>query len=99
MRGPPSAQESQQLEELTLAVEDLRNRVAALERAAVPLVSGVVGGASGTVLSLEATPLPAFLQVWYRQWAGCCSGLPEPTCCAPWRKPAFCPNWQAPRSD
>lgn len=59
MRGPPSAQESQQLEELMLAVEELRRRVAALERAAVPTASGAAADMSGPVSTFVAAPLPS----------------------------------------
>lgn len=59
MRGPPSAQESQQLEELILAVEELRRRVAALERAVAPAVSGTApADVSGAVPTFETAPLP-----------------------------------------
>ncbi len=59
MRGPPSAQESQQLEELMLAVEELRRRVAALERAVVPTASGAAADMSGPVSNFVAAPLPS----------------------------------------
>ena len=60
MRGPPSAQESQQLEELMVAVDDLRRRVTALEQGVVPLASSAAGGLSLTA-STEVPRVPPCL--------------------------------------
>jgi hypothetical protein len=57
MVGPPSAQESQQLDQLILAIEDLRRRVAALERASIPLASAPAGGLSDTGSTFESAAL------------------------------------------
>lgn len=58
MHGAASEKESQQLEELKLAIEDLRRRVSALERAAVPLALGTGLTIPETSSILETASLP-----------------------------------------